>query len=217
VPQEGGRIEGELYGLQARDRVRRMVEWISILRLLWTEERASFAGEHYRFEGVTIEPRPVARPHPPIWIANNAFGDMRLVERTHRRVARHADGWETSISDLDELGWRIGDIRAKLAEQGRDPAMFETHLYHNVNINEDEQAALEESTRFLEQYYSEEFQAARVRSWCAMGSPQRCVEHLLAYKRLGFSEVTLRITAWDQERQFRRLVDEVLPALEEAA
>lgn len=42
------------------------------------------------------------------------------------------------------------------------------------------------------------------------------VEHLLAYRRLGFSEVTLRITSWDQEAQFQRLVGEVLPALEAA-
>src|SRR5262252_8402876 len=80
VPQEGGRVEGELYGLQRRDRVSRMVEWIQVLRLLWTAERASFQGEHYRFEDVTIEPRPVARPHPPIWIANNAVGDRALIE-----------------------------------------------------------------------------------------------------------------------------------------
>jgi alkanesulfonate monooxygenase SsuD/methylene tetrahydromethanopterin reductase-like flavin-dependent oxidoreductase (luciferase family) len=217
VPQEGGRIEGELYGLRARDRVRRMVEWIRILRLLWTEERASFDGEHYRFRDVTVEPRPVARPHPPIWIANNAFGDVQLIERTHRRVARHADGWQTSVSDPGDLAWRLGDIRAKLAEEGRDPAAFETHLYHNVNVNEDEDAACEESKRFLERYYGEEFSPARVRSWCALGSPERCVEHLLAYRRLGFSEVTLRITSWDQEVQLHRLLDEVLPALEAAS
>jgi alkanesulfonate monooxygenase SsuD/methylene tetrahydromethanopterin reductase-like flavin-dependent oxidoreductase (luciferase family) len=217
VPQEGGRVEGELYGLQARDRVRRMVEWIRILRLLWTGERVSFEGEHYRFQDVAVEPRPAARPHPPIWIANNAMGDRGLIERTHRRVARHADGWETSLSDPDDLAWRLGDIRAKLVEEGRDPSGFETHLYHNVNINEDEGVALEESRRFLERYYSEEFPPDRIRSWCALGPPERCVEHLLALRRLGFTEVALRITSWDQEAQFERLVTEVLPALEAAA
>src|SRR5262252_9403739 len=62
IPQEGGRIEGDLYGLERRDRVTRMVEWIQILRLLWTEPDASFEGQHYRFRGITIEPRPAARP-----------------------------------------------------------------------------------------------------------------------------------------------------------
>ena len=216
VPQEGGRVEGELYGLQPRDRVRRMVEWIRILRLLWTGERVSFEGEHYRFQDVAVEPRPAARPHPPIWIANNAIGDRALIERTHRRVARHADGWETSLSDPDDLAWRLDDVRAKLVEQGRDPSGFETHLYHNVNINEDEDMAYEESRRFLQRYYSQEFPPDRVRSWCALGPPERCVEHLLALRHLGFTEVTLRITSWDQEAQFERLVTEVLPALEAA-
>src|SRR5262249_5021503 len=155
--------------------------------------------------------------HPPIWIASNAVGDRTLIERTHRRVARHADGWETSLSDVDDLAWRLDDIRDKLAAEGRDLSRFETHLYHNVNINEDEDMAYDESKQFLERYYSQEFPPARVRSWCALGPPSRCVEHLLAYRRLGFSEVTLRITGWDQEAQLERLAGEVLPALEAAA
>jgi len=46
---------------------------------------------------------------------------------------------------------------------------------------------------------------------------ERWVEHLLTYRRMGFTEVTLRITSRDQERQFDRLVGEVLPALEAAS
>lgn len=217
IPQKGGRIEGDLYGLERRDRVTRMVEWIKILRLLWTESDASFEGQHYRFRGITIEPRPAAKPHPPIWIANNAIGNLDLISRTHLRVARHADGWETSLPDPQDLAWRLNDIRSKLLDEGRDPKAFETHLYHNININDDREHAFEESKRFLETYYGEEFNPTRIRSWCALGSPQECVEHLLAYKRLGFSELTLRLTSWDQEAQFERLVGEVLPALEEAA
>src|SRR5205823_13128889 len=38
VPQEGGRIEGELYGLEPKDRVKRLIEWITLLKMLWTED-----------------------------------------------------------------------------------------------------------------------------------------------------------------------------------
>ena len=62
VPQEGGRIEGELYGLQRRDRVQRMLEWIELVKLLWTEDNVTFEGRHYRCEGITIEPKPAAKP-----------------------------------------------------------------------------------------------------------------------------------------------------------
>src|SRR5688572_16512878 len=50
VPQEGARIEGELYGLQSKDRVQRLIEWIQLLKLLWTEDNVTFDGKHYHCE-----------------------------------------------------------------------------------------------------------------------------------------------------------------------
>ena len=42
-----------------------------------------------------------------------------------------------------------------------------------------------------------------------------CVEHLRAYQELGFDEVTLRVTGWDQFGQLKRVIDEVIPRLRE--
>lgn len=211
VPQEGGRIEAAVYHVAPKDRAGRLVEWITIIKRLWTEDNVSFEGEHYQFSGVTIEPKPAAKPRPPIWIANNAQGSRTLIERTHQRAVDHAEGWETSLSDVEDVRWRIEDIRNRLRKADRDIDAFETHLYHNVNVNEDRAAALDESKRFLEAYYSMEFAPSRVESWTAAGSPDACVRHLLAYKELGFSEVTLRITGWDQFGQLDRVLNEVLP------
>ena len=216
VEQEGAKIEGSLYGVEPRDRVGRLIEWIQILKRLWTEDDVSFEGKYYRFEHVTIEPKPAAKPRPPIWIANNARGDRAIIERTHRRVVRHADGWQTSISDYDDVRWRLNDIRAKAVEAGRDPKTIETHLYHNVNVASGRDAALEESKRFLEAYYMIPYDAARVASWTAAGTPQECVDHLLEYARMGIDEVTLRCTSWDQVGQLERVIGEVLPRLNEA-
>ncbi len=213
VPQEGGRIEAELYHVSNRDRAERLVEWITILKRLWTEDNVSFEGKHYRFEGVTIEPKPAARPRPPIWIANNARGSRELIERTHRRVAEHADGWQTSLWDPRDVAWRIEDIRQKAREAGRDPAQLETHLYHNINVNDDRQAALEESKRFLDAYYSMDYTPEWVAGWTAAGSVDDCVRHLRQYQEIGFSEITLRCVGWDQMGQLERVINEVLPRL----
>ncbi len=102
-------------------RVERLTEWITILKRLWTEDNVTHEGKHYQFANVTVEPKPAAKPRPPIWIANNAHGDRAVIERTHRRVARHADGWQTSLSDPSELDWRLADIRAKAQEHGPQP------------------------------------------------------------------------------------------------
>jgi alkanesulfonate monooxygenase SsuD/methylene tetrahydromethanopterin reductase-like flavin-dependent oxidoreductase (luciferase family) len=213
VPQEGGRIEGQLYGVEPRDRVKRLVEWITLLKRLWTEDCVSFEGEHYRCENITIQPKPAAKPRPPIWIANNARGSRELIERTHARVVKHADGWETSLCEPDDLRWRLADLQQKACEAGRDPVELTKHLYHNINVNEDRAAALEESKRFLDAYYSLNFEPSYVACWTAAGSPDECVRHLRVYRDLGFDEVTLRLTSWDQQGQLARVMREVLPRL----
>jgi alkanesulfonate monooxygenase SsuD/methylene tetrahydromethanopterin reductase-like flavin-dependent oxidoreductase (luciferase family) len=211
VPQEGGRIEGELYGLEPRDRVGRLIEWITLIKRLWTEENVTFEGKHYRCEGITIEPRPAAQPRPLIWIANNARDDWGLIQRTLRRAVDHADGWETSIAEPDEVRRRVEYLREYVDDQGKDWASFETHLYHNINVNEDKAAALDESKRFLDVYYSTDYDPAYVDHWVATGSPEQCIEHLRVYKEMGIDEVTLRVTAWDQMGQLERVITEVLP------
>jgi alkanesulfonate monooxygenase SsuD/methylene tetrahydromethanopterin reductase-like flavin-dependent oxidoreductase (luciferase family) len=105
------------------------------------------------------------------------------------------------------------ELRRLAVEAGRDPATIETHLYHNINVNEDRQAALEESKRFLDTYYTMDYSPHFVDGWTATGSPDECVEHLRVYKEMGFDEVTLRMTGWDQFGQLERVMREVLPRL----
>jgi alkanesulfonate monooxygenase SsuD/methylene tetrahydromethanopterin reductase-like flavin-dependent oxidoreductase (luciferase family) len=54
----------------------------------------------------------------------------------------------------------------------------------------------------------------RVESWTATGSPEECVEHLRVWERMGFDEVTLRCTSWNQLGQLKRVIEEVLPRFE---
>jgi alkanesulfonate monooxygenase SsuD/methylene tetrahydromethanopterin reductase-like flavin-dependent oxidoreductase (luciferase family) len=216
VQQQGGQVEAAMYNVTAKDRVERLSEWIEILKLLWTQDDVSYAGKHVRFENLTIEPKPTAKPRPPIWIANNARGDRELVRRTHRRVVRHADGWQTALFDPNELAWRLQDIREQAVEAGRDPATIETCLYHNINLNPDREAALAESKRYLDIYYTANYTREAVEQFVALGTPEQAVEHLKRIEQLGFDEVTLRITAWNQREQMERLIAEVAPHFEVA-
>lgn len=216
VQQQGGQVEAEIYGVTSKDRVERLSEWIEILKLLWTQDDVSYAGKHYQFAQLTIEPKPAARPRPPIWIANNARGDRELIRRTHRRVVRHADGWQTALFDPHELAWRLQDIRELAEEAGRDPASIETSLYHNINLNPDREAALAESKRYLDIYYTADYTRQAVEQFVALGTPEQAVEHLKRIEQLGFDEVTLRITSWNQREQMERLITEVAPHFEAA-
>ena len=63
------RVEFENFGVHPQESTSRFHETVEIVLRAWTEERLSFAGEHYRFEGVEVLPKPMQRPHPPVWMA----------------------------------------------------------------------------------------------------------------------------------------------------
>ena len=86
------------FGFDAKEKRRRMFEQMSILRRLWTGEAVTHRGRFFRFDEVTVEPRPVQQPCP-IWMATNtsrlASGRLEQTARGPRQVAEHADGWMT--------------------------------------------------------------------------------------------------------------------------
>jgi len=226
-PNEAGAaqaLEHAAMSVPAAERVGRLGEGIVILRRLFHEEKVSHAGRFYRFEGVTVEPHPVQDPCP-IWIASNPTGltwkggasaSDAVVERSYRRVARFADGWMTNKLSPDEFRQQWGRIAAMAREEGRDPARLGSALYHNININEDRQAALEESKTFLDTYYSAKFSPSFVEGWTVAGSPKQCVAELAAYFEAGVGHMGLRLTSWDQRGQLARFLQEVAPALASA-
>jgi alkanesulfonate monooxygenase SsuD/methylene tetrahydromethanopterin reductase-like flavin-dependent oxidoreductase (luciferase family) len=213
-------LEHSVMGIKASERVARLEEGIVILRKLFHEKNVSSDGPFYRFEGVTLQPRPVQNPCP-IWIASNPTGltwrdgasaARDVVERSFRRVARYADGWMTNKVSPDRFRQQWERITALAREEGRDPAQLGNALYHNININEDRQAALAESKAFLDTYYTSKFSPAFVEGWTTAGSPRECIAELRAYFDAGVQHITLRLASWDQQKQLQRFLGEVVPA-----
>src|SRR5947207_9368352 len=63
------RVEFENFGVPPDESTSRFREAVEIVLRAWTEERLTFAGEHFRFDGVEVLPKPLQRPHPPVWMA----------------------------------------------------------------------------------------------------------------------------------------------------
>jgi alkanesulfonate monooxygenase SsuD/methylene tetrahydromethanopterin reductase-like flavin-dependent oxidoreductase (luciferase family) len=213
-------LEHAVMGIKANERVARLQEGIMILRKLFSERKASHQGRFYQFENVTLEPPPVQRPCP-IWIASNPTGLTwkdgasaadAVIERSFRRVARYADGWMTNKVSPEQFQQQWARMTTMVREEGRDPAKLGSALYHNINIQEDRNAALQESKAFLDKYYTSNFSAGFVESWTTAGKPKECIEQLKAYFDAGMQHIALRITSWDQQGQLKRFVSEVAPA-----
>jgi alkanesulfonate monooxygenase SsuD/methylene tetrahydromethanopterin reductase-like flavin-dependent oxidoreductase (luciferase family) len=210
VDQSAFLVEGSAYNVTRKDRVERVTEGLQIIKKLWTEENVSHEGKHYKFENVSIAPKPAAQPRPPMWLAVHApASDPELVERTHRRIVSNVDGWQTSKWNPADLGWRIADLQEKAAAAGKPT--LETHLYHNINLNDDVETGYQESKKFLDLYYTTDYSEEWVKGWTALGSVEQVVAKLKNYEAIGFDEVTLRITSWNQREQLARVINEVLP------
>jgi alkanesulfonate monooxygenase SsuD/methylene tetrahydromethanopterin reductase-like flavin-dependent oxidoreductase (luciferase family) len=217
-------LEHRVMGVQSAERVARLEEGVVILRRLFHEKNVQHAGRFYRFEGVTLQPQPAQQPCP-IWIASNPTGltwkggasaSAAAVERGFRRVARYADGWMTNKLSPDEFRRQWAEIGRMAREEGRDPTRLGSALYHNININEDRRAGLEESKQFLDTYYTTTFSPAFVEGWTVAGSPRQCITQLQAYLDAGLGHVALRLASWDQRGQLKRFLAEVAPALRSA-
>lgn len=202
--------EGALWNITDGQRGNRMAENIAICRRLWTADDVSFTGKYRSFSGVTIKPRPIQQPCP-IWIAANPPPIQS--EPPMRRVAKIADGWMTVQIVPGMLGALWSKLSGYLREEGKDPDAFPTIAYHNININSDRAAALEETKRFLDNYYGPIFTPPMVEAWTAAGPPSECAAHLRELASSGAKSIALRITSWDQRGQFDRMVNEVLPLM----
>lgn len=207
--------ELRVMGVGSKERMGRLQETIEALRRLWTDDHATFTGKYYQFEGVDLQPKPVQQPCP-IWIASNPSEQSigaAGVERALRRVGEHGDGWMTTLVSPDVFRTRWGKIKEYAKAAGRDPSRLRSCLYYNLNVQPDQQRAFDESKQFLDAYYSMSWQKWLIDAWTAYGPLETCIAKLQAYMDAGFDMITIRLTAWDQDAQYRILTEEVLPAL----
>jgi alkanesulfonate monooxygenase SsuD/methylene tetrahydromethanopterin reductase-like flavin-dependent oxidoreductase (luciferase family) len=68
------RVEFTAFGVPPEESASRFRETVEIVLRAWTDERLTFAGQHFRFEDVEVLPKPTQRPHPPVWMAASSEG-----------------------------------------------------------------------------------------------------------------------------------------------
>ena len=87
-------------------------EYLRAMKELWTSDNPTFSGEHVQFHDVTFEPKPVQKPHPPIWIGGNARPVIR-------RAAALADGWAPWLMTPERLREGLDYLHEQPAFQNR--------------------------------------------------------------------------------------------------
>ena len=87
-----------------------MRERAEAMKAIWTEDEATYHGRYVNFDAITSWPKPVQKPHPPLWIGGAG-------EKVIDRVLRYGDGWFPNTRE--RLGERIAELRRRGEEAGR--------------------------------------------------------------------------------------------------
>ncbi|WP_420110005.1 dimethylsulfone monooxygenase SfnG [Mycolicibacter arupensis] len=101
--------------LEHDERYRRSAEFIQVLREIWTEERANFAGDFYRVRDFSLKPKPLSspdRPHPEIFQGGNSTA-------ARQNGGRYSDWYFSNGNDFEGVSQQLADLRRIAAEAGR--------------------------------------------------------------------------------------------------
>ena len=105
--------EFEACGADKRQRGRQTDEAVEVMRLLWSQDSVTFRGRYFNLTDVTIQPKPVQKELPPIWIGGRS-------QPAIKRTARIGDGWLVSQATPEEVGAGVSQIKAMAPEFGND-------------------------------------------------------------------------------------------------
>ena len=222
-------VEFDAFNVPKGKRVARMVEYLELVRRLWTEDSVTYLGETCRLEAVRMNIRPVQRPSPPVWVAANNDAAVH-------RAARIGDTWMINPhSTSATIRRHLALYRKALGEAGR-PFPRELPCIKEVFCAKDRRTALETAAPYLlgkyrdyaswgqdaampdDESFDQEFDDL-LRDRFILGSPDECYEQLRPYvEELGINHLIFR-THWagmplrDALSSMRLISDELLPEL----
>ncbi len=175
-------------------RIAQLEEAIQIIKLLWTESPASFAGQYYRIENAYCSPKP--NPIPPLLIGG---GGEQL---TLRLVAKYADWWNQPGGTLENYAQKLAVLRRHCAAVGRDyDAIRKTFNAESIAVARTEAAAKRLAA------------ATPYQNGPIVGTPHQVAEKLHAFVALGVTYFAVRLVDFPSTAGLELFMDEVIPLL----
>jgi probable F420-dependent oxidoreductase len=121
--------EMDATGADMKTRGARASEFLQVLKAIWTTNPVEFQGKFFRIPKSFISPKPVQKPHPPIYLA--AFAPPAL-----KRLATVADGWNPVAIPAAGMDAMFKGIQQMAKESGRDPSSLSMVVRANLEISE---------------------------------------------------------------------------------
>jgi FMNH2-dependent dimethyl sulfone monooxygenase len=192
--------------LTLKERVEMTEEAIQIFKLLCEKDKVSFEGKYYKISDASFYPKPIQKPHPPIWIGGSS-------NRTLRITAKYAQGWIPYEQPLDIMKERIEKLKSMLAENDRKEDDVEIAMSFRCIVS-DKKKEVEETMKILN--LQKEFISpySGVRSRVIAGTTEEVIEELRSYTDIGVRHFCFGIQPSQKIIEGLEFVkDKVIPSL----
>ncbi|MBI3629160.1 MAG: LLM class flavin-dependent oxidoreductase [Candidatus Rokubacteria bacterium] len=191
------------FGVPTEGRAARFAEGIQVMKRLWTEPRVTFEGRFWTLRDAAMEPKPVQKPHPPLWFgAHHPNALRRAVALGDGFMGAGSASTATFVDEVRTLG-------AILAEAGRDPASFGVGKRVYIAVDADRERAAARLADWFGAFYGSRELAERVSVW---GPPEECVERLREIVA-GGARLLMLNPVFDELDQLERFAAEIAPKL----
>ncbi|TSE02016.1 LLM class flavin-dependent oxidoreductase [Skermania sp. ID1734] len=209
VSAGGGFRKFAAFGVDRATFVSRFTEGLELMKAAWSDEPLiSFDGRFRQLDDLPIQPKPVQRPHPPIWFGANA-------PRSLARAVRLGDAFlGAGSSSTAAFAEQVAIVRRELEEQGRDPATFTIGKRVYLAVDDDPQRARDQVMSGLRRIYGG---MPGIEDVPIFGTPAQIIDGLRAVRDAGAEMILLNPTgasvAEDRE-QMERLAADVVPRVD---
>jgi citrate lyase subunit beta/citryl-CoA lyase len=205
----GGEYPSELRacGVDPRDRGPRTDESLEVLAKLFTGDPVSYEGRFVRIEGDRLDPPPVQRPGPPVWVGGRKPAAVR-------RAARFADVWMPYLMEPRQLAASLAGVREAAADLGRAADSVVGAYFAWTNVDPDDARARRTGLETLSRLYDQDMTPYADR-YLVLGCPDRVAERLTEYACAGSATVVIALACPDDgaEAVVELFAETVLPAL----
>ncbi len=192
----------EAFGIDGDRPVARFNEALALMKACWTEREINFDGRLWKLQGASMEPKPVQKPHPPIWFGGSAPAGMR-------RAVRHGDGFMGAGSQTTaQFAEQVKVVGEELSAQGREPDTFRIGKRVYVHVEDDAARGRQQLEDALTAHYGRGGWSDHLLA----GPPETCAAGIRAVADAGAQLILLNPMV-DEAHQLERLSAEVIPAL----
>ncbi len=183
--------------------ITRFTEGLDLMKRLWTEPSVTFDGQFWQLKDAGMEPKPVQRPHPPVWFGANHPNAVR-------RAVRLGDGFiGAGSSTTARFVEQVAIARQAMAELGRPDFKIAKRVY--LAVDDDVERARTRIGEALGELYAG-FPLGDMTSVAVYGTPDDVVRGLREVQDAGAEWILLN-PMFDEHEQMERLAAEVIPQL----